>query len=478
MRVTVIGCGYVGLTTGAVLAYVGHDVTCVDVDQGKVRELQDGQVPFYEPGLQELLKLVRNRMSFSASYDGHVENAQVIFIAVGTPPLSNGGPDLSYVRMAAQTIGERLRNGSTVIVTKSTVPIGSGNWVELLIRESLEQRNEGQATRNILVASNPEFLREGSALHDAFYPDRIVIGAEDERAVRILADLYRALLNQSFTPPPFLPRPMGLEAVPLLTTDLASAELIKYAANAFLAVKISFINEIATLAEKVGADILQVAKAIGLDPRIGNRFLQAGVGWGGSCFGKDTAALLATAGEYDLHMAIVEAAREVNNRQRKRVLEKLQAELKILKGRVIAVLGLSFKPNTDDLRDSPAVEIAQRLLASGAKVRVHDPVALPRARAELKDLDLVYCTEVTEAIDHADAVVLVTDWPEYRHLPWNEYIGLVRNPILLDCRNFLDRERLAESGFRYVGMGRGETLRLRVQGVVSAHPLNAVALSD
>lgn len=462
MRVTMVGSGYVGLTTGAALAYIGHHVTCIDTNQEKVLRLQAGEVPIYEPGLPELLSFVRERIRFTTSYRDAVPDADVIFIAVGTPPRANGEADLSSVRAAAQSIGHCLDSRIPVIVTKSTVPIGSGNWVDFLVREAREACNgKGAKGGALMIASNPEFLREGSALYDALYPDRIVIGTDDERAASILVDLYRPLLDQTFTPPSFLDRPSDLGAVSLLVTDLASAELIKYAANAFLALKISFINEIGTLAERVGADIVEVAKGIGLDHRIGNRFLQAGVGWGGSCFGKDTAALLSTGREYGLEMPIIKAAREVNLSQRKRVVEKLQEELKILKGRVIALLGLSFKPNTDDLRDSPAIDIAKFLVARGAKVCVHDPVALANAKASEKDLAVVYCENYVDAVRESDAVVLTTDWPEYRELPWEEVIKFVRQPLVLDCRNFLDPERLVKLGFRYIGMGRGKHTQLR-----------------
>jgi UDPglucose 6-dehydrogenase len=379
-----------------------------------------------------------------------------VFIAVGTPSLPSGDPDISAVRIAAGAIGRHLGSGFTVIVNKSTVPIGSGNWVDQLVRESVEARPHDGRCPDFVVASNPEFLSEGSAMRDALYPDRVVIGVQDERAVGVLSELYRPLLNQSFTPPPFLPRPPGLEAVPLVTSDLISAELVKYAANAFLALKISFINDVGALAELVGADVVQVAKGIGLDPRIGNRFLQAGIGWGGSCFGKDTAALLSTAREYGLDMPTVRAAREVNVRQRARVVEKLQHELKILKGRVITILGLAFKPHTDDLRDAPAVEVATWLAARGAKVRAHDPVAITRAEADLAGCELTYCRDVESAVRGADAIVLITEWPEYRELKWQDVAAAMRGRVIIDARNFLDRERLLELGFRYVAVGRGD----------------------
>jgi len=279
-----------------------------------------------------------------------------------------------------------------------------------------------------------------------------VIGSDDARSLEMLYTLYRPILDQTFAPPTYLPRPEGLGAVPLISTELASAELIKYAANAFLALKISYINEIGQLAEKVGADIVQVAKGIGLDARIGTRFLQAGIGWGGSCFGKDTAALVSTAGEYGLTMPIVESAREINRRQRERVVEKLLAELKILKGRTIGLLGLAFKPHTDDLREAPAVEIARKLIDRGCKVKAHDPIAMERFEEQHSDLGVICCPSAEQVADDCDALVLVTEWPQYRELAWDELVAHMRSPILLDGRNALDRARLTRAGFRYIGI--------------------------
>jgi UDPglucose 6-dehydrogenase len=302
------------------------------------------------------------------------------------------------------------------------------------------------------VASNPEFLREGSALHDSLYPDRIVIGADEPRALEVLYSLYRPILDQTFTPPTFLPRPESVGAVPLLSTDLASAELIKYAANAFLALKISFINEIGMLAERVGADIAEVGRGIGLDSRIGPRFLSAGIGWGGSCFGKDTAALIATAEEYGLHMPIVEAARVVNKRQRDRIVEKLLTELKILKGRTIGLLGLAFKPNTDDLREAPAVEIAQKLIDRGVCVKAHDPIAGERFQQDYGHMGVQLCKDAQEVAENCDAVVLVTEWNEYRDLEWEQLGRSMRQALILDGRHILDREKLEKAGFRFIGI--------------------------
>jgi UDPglucose 6-dehydrogenase len=452
MKVAVIGAGYVGLTTALSLAYVGHEVVGVDLDADKVARLNREELPFYEPHAKEMLALVRERLRFTAWYEEAVPQAEVIFIAVGTPSLPDGAPDLSQVRSAAQAIGRHLGEGFTVVVNKSTVPVGSGNYVEALVRRAFQEAHGGEPDGRLAVASNPEFLREGQALYDSLYPDRIVVGAEDRRAIEVLRELYEPILEQSFTPPPFLPRPERMGAVPFLTTDLASAELIKYGANAFLALKISFINELARLAEKVGADIREVARGIGLDHRIGPRFLQAGLGWGGSCFPKDTAALLAMGREYGLSLGITEAARKVNEDQRRWAVDKLLAELKTLKGRTIALLGLAFKANTDDLRESPALELARLLLDRGAFLRAHDPVALPRARKEVS-LPLEYAETPEEALRGVDAVVLATDWPLYRTWPWQELKPLLRTPLVLDARNFLDGKALADLGYRYLGMG-------------------------
>jgi UDPglucose 6-dehydrogenase len=415
--------------------------------------LQAGKVPIYEPGLEDLIADACQNLTFTTDYSKAVPNASVCFIAVGTPPTPSGAPDLKYLRSAAEGIGQYLDSDFTVVVNKSTVPIGSGNWVGALLRESYEKHHPGaRCDGKFAVASNPEFLREGSAIHDSLYPDRIVIGSDIQRGLEVLYSLYRPILDQTFQAPTYLPRPENMGAVPLVSTDLASAELIKYAANAFLALKISFINEIGSLAEKVGADITQVAKGIGLDARIGTRFLQAGIGWGGSCFGKDTAALVSTAGEYGLQMPIVQSARDVNFKQRDRVVEKLLGELKILKGRTIGLLGLAFKPNTDDLREAPAIDIAQKLVERGARVKVHDPVAIERFKKEYPNVDVAICESAVGVASDCDALVLVTEWGDYRDLEWSDIRKAMRNPLLLDGRNALDRERLGKLGFKMVGM--------------------------
>jgi UDPglucose 6-dehydrogenase len=436
----------------------------VDADEKKIAELERGGVPIYEPYLKELIAAARPNLVFTTSYASAIPEAQVVFIAVGTPPGEGGAPDLRYLKAAAHGVGQLLGHHFTVVVNKSTVPIGSGNWVGSLVRQAVAERpdvkeavkeaakEDAKKSVCFAVASNPEFLREGSAISDTLYPDRIVVGADEAQTAEVLYTLYRPILDQNFNAPAFLPRPERIGAVPLISTDLASAELIKYAANAFLALKISYINEIGQLAEKVGADIAQVARGIGLDQRIGTRFLQAGLGWGGSCFGKDTAALVATAGEYKLDMPIVRAARDVNRKQRERVVEKLLGELKILKGRTVGLLGLAFKPDTDDLREAPALDVARELVARGVQVKAHDPVAMKRFKKEHPELELTLCQSPDEVARDADALVLVTEWPEYRSLNWEHIAASMRTPILLDGRHVLDRQRMTAAGFRCLGL--------------------------
>jgi UDPglucose 6-dehydrogenase len=452
MKVCIVGTGYVGITTGACLAYLGHDVTCVDVDASKVEMLRAGKSPIYEPYLVELLAVAADRMTFTTDYADGVPGADVVFIAVGTPSNGDGSPDLRYVSSAADSIGTHLDGEFTVVVNKSTVPIGSGNWVDAIVREAYERRHGERAGDHFSVASNPEFLREGTAIGDTLYPDRVVVGSDHARTLEVLYSLYRPIVEQSFTAPAFLPRPEEMAAIPLVATDLASAELIKYAANAFLALKISYINEIGALAAKVGADITQVARGTGLDARIGSRFLNPGVGWGGSCFGKDTAALISTAGEYKLDMPIVSAARSINSRQRDLVVEKLLDEMRILKGRTVGLLGLAFKPNTDDLRDAPAIDIARQLIERGARVKLHDPIAMERFRIEYPDLAPHVVTTPTEVAEEADAVVLVTEWPQYLELDWAKVAVVMRTARVLDGRHALDKERLHRAGFRYLSL--------------------------
>ena len=436
MKVLVIGTGYVGLNTGVVLAYLGHRVTCLDLNMEKIDLLKAGKSPIYEPNLDTMLTLAYDHLTFTTDYDkADIANTDVVFIAVGTPSNADGSANLEYVRQAAQAVGSRLNDHFTVVVNKSTVPIGSGNWVGTIVRDAYIESHGMKPDQHYAIASNPEFLRQGSALYDTFYPDRIVVGASDPRAIDVLTNLYRPILNQDFTAAECLPRPEGFSVVPLVTCDLASAEMIKYAANSFLALKISYINEIAHLAEKVGADITQIARGIGLDTRIGPRFLNAGIGWGGSCFGKDTAALISTAGEYNLEMPIIQAARTVNYQLREEIVMRVQDALKILKGKTVTLLGLAFKPNTDDLRDAPSIDIAKKLIQRGAKVRGHDPVAMPNMQRQYPELAIEYYDDPAQAVVDTDAILLVTEWPVYKKLDWKTILkdGKVK---LIDGRNF------------------------------------------
>lgn len=452
MRVAIIGTGYVGLTTGVALAYLGHRVVCIDKDPNKLEILQSGKSPIHEPGLSELMQLARVNLEFAGDTTAAVTDADLIMIAVGTPQKKNGEADTYFVEEAARQAARGFIPGSTyTVVVKSTVPIGTSRRVARVIQQVLSER---QISAEVYQAANPEFLREGRALYDTFYPDRIVVGAEGPEAVETIRRLYRPVLEQTFDAPPFLPRPEDYELPPLVTTDPTSAEMIKYAANAFLAVKISFINEIAGLCDRVGADVTEVARGIGLDTRIGSRFLSAGLGWGGSCFPKDTAALIAVASEYNYSLPIVQAARDVNTRQRLLIVEKLQSILKVLRGRTIGVLGLAFKPNTDDVRESPAVELIRLLLERGAQVRAHDPVAVPAARQALAGCEVDFVENSCAAARGADALILATEWEEYRQLNLNELASCMVTPVLVDARNVIKPEEALRAGFTYLGVGR------------------------
>lgn len=455
MRIVIIGTGYVGLTTGVALAFLGHDVTCVDNNSEKIESLQNGDIPFHEPSLSDLLKVSSSKIRFVTSYDeAGIDNCDVIFIAVGTPSMPDGSADLQYVKCVSEQIGYRLNNKYTVIVNKSTVPVGSGKLVHSLIQNTYSKKHSNQAGDSFSVVSNPEFLRQGSAVVDTLFPDRIVIGGDNQKAVDILIELYGQLIRQDFTPPDFINRPRECKFSNLVTCDLASAELIKYTANAFLALKISYINEIAGLASIVGADIKKISYGIGLDKRIGPKFLNAGIGWGGSCFGKDTSALISIGKDYGLEMPIITAARKVNYQQRSWIIDKLLTELDQFDGSTIALLGASFKPNTDDLREAPSIDIARSLSLLGANVNITDPVALPNVRKQHADLRLSYYENPIEALMSVDAVVLVTEWEEYKHIDWMQVKKVMKNPLIIDGRNFLDREQLTNLGFRYYGIGR------------------------
>jgi UDPglucose 6-dehydrogenase len=454
-NVGVVGCGYAGLVTGACLAHLGHRVVCVDKDEGRIRGLKEGRMPIYEPGLEEFAKggISGGRLRFSTKVEPLAWEADVIFVAVDTPQREDGSADLSSVAAVARGIGRALsgadRERPLVVVNKSTVPVGSGDYVSMLIRDGAEDAGNGSV--DFVVASNPEFLREGSAIYDSLFPDRIVVGADSREALDTLRILYAPIIEQGF-PTELDPRPKV--AVPFLTTDLVSAEMIKYAANAFLATKISFINEIANLCDLVGADVAEVAYGIGLDGRIGPRFLSAGIGWGGSCFPKDVAALRAVAREYDYEAKMLSAATEVNRCQRKRVILKLQRDLHTLKGKRVALLGLSFKPNTDDLREAPSLEIARALDSLGARAVGYDPVAGKAALRLLPSLRVVF--DPYEALEGAQAAVVLTEWEEIRTLNLNRASALMEEPkVFVDGRNAFDPASALEVGLSYRGFGRG-----------------------
>src|SRR5580658_6723735 len=462
MRVTVIGTGYVGTVTGACLAYLGHRVTCVDTDLSKIEKLRRGEPPIYEPGLEELIVFANERggINFETDLEITVRESDVIFIAVGTPPLPSGESNLSYLESAARGIGAAMDSSRfRVVVNKSTVPVGSGNLVEALVREGIgESHPDWSGAIRFGVSSNPEFLREGSAIHDSLYPDRIVVGADDPATLEMMRQLYGALIEQQFSEPSFAPRPANLQsavrAIPLVATTITSAEMIKYSANAFLALKIGFANEMSNICERVGAEVTEVMTGIGLDWRIGRGFLNAGIGWGGSCFGKDISSLLHTAAEYGYQARILEASLAVNRMQRSVVIQKLQEKLYILKGRTIVLLGLAFKPNTDDLRDAPSIQIAEKLIQMGARVRACDPVAMGACREQHPALRITYCDDVLTAAEHADALVLVTEWPEFAGLNLEQLARRMNKAVLIDGRNLFQPELARAPGFEYAGIGR------------------------
>jgi len=454
MNIVIIGAGYVGLTTGVAFAYLGHRVTCVDKDPIKLEVLYKGKSPIHEHGLEDLITLASKNLNFTDDIKAVVGDAEVILIAVGTPSKANGEADTQYVEVAASEVAAGPRAGRLYcLALKSTVPIGTNRRVSQVVGRVLTERGlEGRT--GVLVVSNPEFLREGMALHNTFYPDRIVLGTDQPEGIDIMRRLYERILEQTFDPPPFLPRPEAYKSPCLVTTDPISAELIKYASNAFLALKISYINEIAGLCEKVGADVTEVARGMGLDARIGSSFLAAGLGWGGSCFPKDTAALLAMGEEYGYTMSIVAAAREVNFRQRLRIVEKLQEVLKGVRGRIVGVLGLAFKPGTDDVRESPGLAVVRILVERGAHVRVHDPVALDAARRVLRELEVEFFDDPYAMARGAEALILATDWPAYKNLDLARMGRWMRTPVLVDGRNLFDREKASQAGWTYIGIGR------------------------
>src|SRR6267143_3446803 len=432
MHIAVIGSGYVGLVTGACFAEFGVDVTCVDIDADKIAKLSAGEIPIYEPGLEKLIlrNIQAGRLRFTTDIKSAVDDGLVIFLAVGTPPNDDGSADLSYIEAAARSIAEHM-SSYKVIVTKSTVPIGTGERLRTLIKE------QQKTPSGFGVVSNPEFLREGAAINDFMRPDRVVIGSRDEEAIAIMRDLYR---------------PLYLIEAPFVLTSLTAAELTKYASNAFLATKVSFINEIANLCESIGCDVHDVARAIGMDRRIGSKFLHSGPGFGGSCFPKDTQALASVARQFGRDSLIVDAVIEVNRRQRQAMVPKIEELVGELKGKTIAILGLAFKPETDDMREAPAIDIIKGLIARGAKVVAYDPVAMEEAAHVLPEID--YVEDEYVAVTNADALVFVTEWNQFRALDMRRIHDLMKSPRIADLRNIYQPADMRELGFQYVGVGR------------------------
>ncbi len=434
MHIAVIGTGYVGLVTGACFAEFGVFVTCVDKDRDKIDSLKKGVIPFYEPGLEELVNrnFKQGRIKFTTDIGEAIEESLVIFIAVGTPPRGDGSADLIYVDEVGGEIADHIR-GYKVIVTKSTVPVGTGERLRTIISANLKEAVDFD------IVSNPEFLREGAAIEDFMRPNRVVLGANSQQAIAILKDLYR---------------PLYLIETPFVISNIETAELIKYASNAFLATKISFINEIANLCESVGADVKLVAKGMGLDGRIGPKFLHAGAGFGGSCFPKDTRALLQIASSKGVNLGIVDAAIKANEKQIQRMGVKIKNALQDISGKTIAILGLSFKPNTDDIREAPALDIIRDLSDAGCKIRAYDPVAMDNAKKTTDSPYITYCSDAYDACTGADGIVIVTEWNQFRNLDMERVRRLMKSPFFFDLRNIYEPEKMRAAGFRYYSVGR------------------------
>ncbi|MBV9243029.1 MAG: UDP-glucose/GDP-mannose dehydrogenase family protein [Acidobacteria bacterium] len=433
MHIAVIGTGYVGLVTGACFAEFGVDVTCVDVDEQKVEKLKNGIIPIYEPGLDTIVEknVADGRLSFTTDIAAAVRQALVVFLAVGTPPREDGSPDMSFYQQAAKDVAESM-DAYKVLVTKSTVPVGTGKWLRDFVTANLKVETE------FGVASNPEFLREGAAIQDFMRPDRVVIGSNEDHAIDVMKELYR---------------PLYLIETPIVITSLEAAELIKYAANAFLATKITFINEIANLCDAIGCDVHDVARGMGMDNRIGRKFLHPGPGYGGSCFPKDTRALTTVADQFGVETRIVDAVIDANEHQRQAMIPKIEELVGDLSGKKIGVLGLSFKPETDDMRESPAIDIIEALVKKGATVRAFDPVAMDEARHCLNG-GVEYATDEYDAIAGADALVIITEWNQFRALDMEKVKQLLRSPKIADLRNVYEPEDMRQLGFEYIGVGR------------------------
>jgi UDPglucose 6-dehydrogenase len=437
--IAVIGTGYVGLVTGAGLADFGNDVICCDIDPKKIDVLNNGQIPIYEPGLDKIVSrnVGEGRLRFTTDLPDAIRRSRAIFIAVGTPPKPDGSADLRYVEDVARTIAEHM-NGPKLVITKSTVPIGTGRMIERILAES------GNGHRGSVV-SNPEFLREGSAIEDFLKPDRVVIGASDEESIGLMKEIYA---------------PLHSLEIPFVVTNVESSELIKYAANGFLATKISFINEVAVMCELLGADVQDVARGIGLDSRIGPKFLQAGPGYGGSCFPKDTSAVADIARRFGYEFQIIEAVLRVNENIKERMVDKVIDALHgDVRGKTVAILGLAFKPETDDMRDSPAIPIIKGLQKQGAIIRAYDPGAIENAKKIFDDV--TYCGDAYETADGADALVIATEWNEFRALKLERVRKLLKQPLIIDLRNVYDPERMKAEGFRYVSVGRAGDKQVR-----------------
>jgi len=432
-KIAVIGTGYVGLVSGTCFSEIGNTVICCDIDERKIDGLKNGVIPIYEPGLEELVtrNVQEGRLTFTTEIGNAIQSAEIIYIAVGTPMSPNGEADLSYVTEAAKTVASHM-NGYKIVVNKSTVPVGTGKLVQQIIKENL-----GEPGIPFDVVSNPEFLREGSAVHDCMNMERAIIGATSPEAANAIAELHK---------------PFGTA---ILMTDLETAEMIKYAANAFLATKISFINDIANICERVGADVTKVSEGLGLDSRIGKKFLQAGIGYGGSCFPKDTQALFHIARAVDYDFELLRAVMETNDRQRYRFIEKVISELGDLNGKKIAVLGLTFKPNTDDMRYSPALTVIPELIKQGAEIYAYDPIGIPEAKKWLDDSESLHYVDMPfDAIGGADACIILTEWPEVVNIDLERLRRLLKNPLIIDGRNCFAPEQMKKLGFRYVSIGR------------------------
>ncbi|MBK3518459.1 UDP-glucose dehydrogenase family protein [Carboxylicivirga marina] len=436
MKISIVGTGYVGLVSGTCFADTGINVTCVDIDKEKIKKLSEGVIPIYEPGLDQMVlnNVEKDRLHFTTSLKESLEHSEAIFIAVGTPPGEDGSADLSHVLEVARQIGRHM-NHYMVVVTKSTVPIGTAKKVKAAIQDEIEKRG---IDMDFDVASNPEFLKEGNAIEDFLKPDRIVVGVESERAEKIMNRLYK---------------PFVLNGHPILFMDIPSAEMTKYAANAMLATKISFMNDVANLCEIVGADVNNVRRGIGSDSRIGNKFIYAGAGYGGSCFPKDVKAIIKTAQLNNYNLRILEAVENVNDDQKKVVVKKIKAHFPDIKGKTFAMWGLSFKPHTDDMREAPAVVIAKALTELGAKVKAYDPVAMDEAKHQLGDT-VVYGEDQYDVLIDADALILITEWPEFRVPNYKVMDKLMKNKIVFDGRNIYDPEEMKEFGYTYYSIGR------------------------